>query len=197
MSGLTLLIIRHGEKPKERDGDPDYGAAINETGAPDDKSLVVRGWQRAGTWAVLFGSGAFTTDYPKPHTIYAANPDKQGAASVSWRPLQTVKPLCDRLSIAPNLTYGVGDEAALISELNGLTGTVLVGWEHKMIGGVILPGLFGGATPAHVPKKWDRLRFDVVLRLDRIQPGAAWSFRQLFPQLLAGDSAQPMGSAGD
>jgi hypothetical protein len=30
--------------------------------------------------------------------------------------------------------------------------------------------------------------FDVVLRFDREKSDGAWSFRQLFPQLLSGDS---------
>jgi hypothetical protein len=36
-------------------------------------------------------------------------------------------------------------------------------------------------------------RFDVVLRFDRAGPGAAWSFRQLFPRLLSGDSDVALG----
>jgi hypothetical protein len=44
-----------------------------------------------------------------------------------------------------------------------------------------------------MPSKWDGARFDVVLRFDRAFPGAPWSFRQLYPCLLSGDSAAPMG----
>jgi hypothetical protein len=40
--------------------------------------------------------------------------------------------------------------------------------------------------------KWDGARFDVVLRFDRSAPGAPWTFRQLFPRLMFGDSATPM-----
>src|SRR5437899_2403330 len=93
MSSLTLLIIRHGEKPPKKPQDADYGAGVDAKGAPDVKSLAVRGWQRAGAWTALFG-------------------------------------------------------------------------------------------------------FDALLRLDRAQSGAPWQFRQLLPQLLAGDSNQPLGLGG-
>jgi hypothetical protein len=43
-----------------------------------------------------------------------------------------------------------------------------------------------------MPKKWDGARFDVVLRFDRSALGAPWSFRQLFPRLLSGDSDTPL-----
>jgi hypothetical protein len=43
-----------------------------------------------------------------------------------------------------------------------------------------------------MPRKSDATRFDVVLRFDRAESGAAWSFRQLFPRLLPGDSDTPM-----
>jgi hypothetical protein len=33
-----------------------------------------------------------------------------------------------------------------------------------------------------------------VLRFDRAQSGAPWSFRQLFPRLLAGDLDVPLSS---
>ena len=70
MPALTLLIIRHAEKP----GENWPGPGLTIEGTPDDKSLVIRGWQRAGAWAALFGAGLGGTDYPAPAAIYAANP---------------------------------------------------------------------------------------------------------------------------
>jgi hypothetical protein len=195
MSSLTLLIIRHGEKPPKKPKDFDYGAGVDAKGAPDPKSLAVRGWQRAGAWTALFGSGAFGPDYPKPDVIYAANPNQQGGNddSISRRPLETIQPLADRLHLFPNVDYGVGQEQALVDELVTLTGTALIAWEHKMIGQQILPLLADGQRLANLPAKWDGDRFDVVLRFDRAQEGAAWRFQQLFPRLLVGDSDTPLG----
>ena len=52
LSDLTMLIIRHAEKPL-RDWP---GPGLTAAGDQDDKSLVIRGWQRAGAWTALFGA---------------------------------------------------------------------------------------------------------------------------------------------
>ena len=194
MPALTLMIIRHGEKP----GGAWPGPGLTIDGTPDARSLVVRGWQRAGAWAALFGAGLGGADFPPPGVIHAANPSA-GAGAVaadngpSQRPFQTVKPLADRLGLQPVMTWGLGQEADLAAEIKGLSGVVLVCWEHKRIISGILPAITGGAALPALPLKWDGPRFDVVLRFDRAAPGAAWSFRQLFPKLLSGDSVIPLG----
>ena len=73
MSALTILIIRHAEKP----GKSWPGPGLTAEGADDKKSLVVRGWQRAGSWSALFGAGLGGGDFPQPAVIYAANPTAQ------------------------------------------------------------------------------------------------------------------------
>jgi hypothetical protein len=190
MSALTILIIRHGEKPGE--GLPDPGNA--ENGDPDEHSLIIRGWQRSGAWAALFASGAFGPDYPKPDVVYAASPDKPAPedGKKSKRPWETVLPTCTRLRLEPVKTHGVGDEKALVDEVTKLTGVVLIAWEHKNIIKEIFPHLVGAQVIPHLPTKWKGTRFDVVLRFDRAQPSSQWSFRQLFPMLLSGDSAEPL-----
>src|SRR4029077_12471531 len=110
----------------------------------------------------------------------------------SKRPLETVTPLAERLGL-PVEKWVQGREAALAAEINAMpSGIVLVSWEHKLIGRALLPGLLGDAAPSGVPQKWKAWRYDVVLRLDRAGPGRPWTFRQLFPCLLSGDSNQPM-----
>jgi hypothetical protein len=69
---------------------------------------------------------------------------------------------------------------------------VLIAWEHKNIISGILPALAGKQTNLQLPTKWKSDRFDVVLRFDRAQSGAQWTFRQFFPMLLSDDSDVPL-----
>jgi len=192
MSALTILIIRHGEKPDP--ANPSLGGGLTQDGAPDDHSLVVRGWQRAGSWAARFGPGAASPDYPTPDIVYAADPNEAPDAddNISKRPYETILPLCDRLQIKPVTKFGVGDEKPMLDEVRTLTGIVLIAWEHKKIGKVILPELAHGQALPQLPHVWDGTRFDVVLRFDRAQSNAGWRFRQMFPRLLSGDTDTPM-----
>ena len=177
---LTLLIIRHAEKPDEAWPGP----GLTSEGSPDKKSLVIRGWESTGSWSALFGAGLGGVDFPQPAVIYAADP--------SQRPYETIRPLAARLGLKPITTYAVGQEPALAAELTTLSGVVLVCWEHKAIVKTLLPDLVGEQRIDGLPQKWDGTRFDVALRLDRAAPGAPWSFRQLFPRLLSGDSDAPL-----
>ena len=188
MSALTILIIRHAEK-----ADKSWpGPGLTPDGSPDKQSLVIRGWQRTGSWSALLGAGLGGDDFPQPAAIYAADPNATTGDEPSQRPFETITPLAARLSLTPVTTYAIGQELQLAAEIVGLTGVVLVCWEHKAIGGAILPAIASGQSLPGVPKKWDGTRFDVVLRFDRSIPGAPWSFRQLFPRLLSGDSDTPM-----
>jgi hypothetical protein len=56
----------------------------------------------------------------------------------------------------------------------------------------ILPALAKDQPSLQLPTKWKGDRFDVVFRFDRAQDGAQWTFRQLFPMLLSGDSDVPL-----
>jgi hypothetical protein len=189
MSAVTVLVILHAEKPDG--GWPASGLAAN--GEKDKKSLVVRGWQRAGAWATLFGAGIDTGGtYPAPARIYAADPANAEEGEPSQRPFETIKPLADRLRLTPITRWGHGEEGKIVADINGFTGVVLVCWEHKAIIANLLPALLVGQQVPGLPPKWNGQRFDVVLRLDRANPAAQWSFRQLFPQLLVGDSNSPV-----
>jgi hypothetical protein len=192
MSALTVLIIRHGEKPDRETNAPPWGVDVD--GAEHRHSLIVRGWQRAGAWAALFGSGRGGNDYPKPAIVYAAKPvgkqDQEAdddAGRAGRRPLETITPLADRLKQAANVDWTVGEEAQLVENVVKQTGIVLICWEHRRIWKAIVPILLDGQRPVGLPDKWDDARFDVVWRFDRTAPDAAWSFRLLEPALLAGD----------
>jgi hypothetical protein len=67
MSALIILIIRHAEKP----GESWPGPGLTVDGVPDGKSLVIRGWQRAGSWSALFGAGLGDLDYPAPKPVWS------------------------------------------------------------------------------------------------------------------------------
>jgi hypothetical protein len=189
MSALTLMIIRHAEKP-DRGW---QGPGLTEKGEVDGKSLVIRGLHRAGAWCALFAKNLGGPDFPEPQVIYAANPKPQPPPSdpdveVSHRPLETVKPLGRKLGLKPVTTWSVGQEQNLVREITKLSGVVLVCWEHKRIISDMLPAIVGGAHVPDIPSKWDGSRFDVMLRFERAASTAPWSFKQCFPLLLDGDS---------
>lgn len=188
MSALSVLIIRHAEKP----GEAWPGPGLTPDGVADAKSLVIRGWQRAGAWAALFGDGLGGKDFPAPAVIYAADPEATAGDEPSQRPFETITSLAARLGLTPVTKFAVGQEAQLVAEITGLSGVVLVCWEHKAIVGQVLPAIVGNHSVPGVPTKWDGARFDVVLRFDRHDSTAPWSFRELFPQLLSGDSDKPL-----
>jgi hypothetical protein len=99
---LTILIIRHAEKK----GQAWPGPGLTVEGVEDEKSLVIRGWQRAGAWAALFGTDLGGNKYPTPSVIYAANPDTSSLEEPTPRPFQTVTPLSNRLVFKGSVTYG-------------------------------------------------------------------------------------------
>lgn len=95
----------------------------------------------------------------------------------------------------PVVNHAVGDEVALTNDVQQRTGVVLISWEHRAIVDRILLALTKGQKLLNLPSKWDKTRFDVVLRFDREPPGGEWKFRQLYPQLLAGDRELPVCKA--
>ncbi|WP_315720023.1 MULTISPECIES: histidine phosphatase family protein [unclassified Bradyrhizobium] len=191
MNALTLLIIRHAEKP---DGDT-TGPGLTHTGKPDSKSLVIFGWERAGAWTALFGSGLGGTTYPTPQAIYAADPDStRDGSDPSRRPYETVLELAARLGLAkPDMSFTKGQEAALVDALLPLSGVFLVAWEHKAIISDILPRL-PVSNADQLPTHWPGKRFDVVLKFDRGADGTEFEFTELYPCLMPGDSDKPLKS---
>ncbi|CAJ0881181.1 hypothetical protein AMST5_03222 [freshwater sediment metagenome] len=189
-SALTLFVIRHAEKPD----DPALGPGLTSRGEAHKHSLVLRGWQRAGAWATLFGSECHRADYPTPDIVFAANPNARPTEDslVSRRPYETIEPLCQKIGSGPIVDFGIGDELAMLNAACEKRGVVLICWEHNRIGDAILPELARSQRIPGLPTKWDDARFDVALRFDRPRSDAPWSFRQLFPRLLAGDSNIPL-----
>jgi hypothetical protein len=142
MPALTILIIRHAEKP----GESWPGPGLTPDGAPNKRSLVVRGWQRAGSWSALFGAGLGGPDHPAPSVIYAADPTAMSGDEPSQRPFETVAPLAARLGLKPNTKFALGQEAQLANAVVDQTGVVLVSWEHKAIARALLPAIAKGQS---------------------------------------------------
>ena len=123
----TIMIIRHAEKPLEPPASPPpFG--VTPDGTPDDRSLSVRGWQRAGALASLFAPARPTPSSIKtPQFIYAVKVDgddekPRDAAgrkigTKGKRSQQTVTPIAEKLrsTATLNFTYDKGDEVAMIA----------------------------------------------------------------------------------
>ncbi len=177
------MFIRHAEKPA-----PSMGAGIDEDGKPDEESLSVRGWQRAGALTQFFRSGdAAQREKMTPGCIFAAG---SGPGSKSNRSMQTVAPLVRQLQESAHIKYSSSylkdDGEALMHEVLAETGVILIAWEHK-----ILPSLIGLLPNAPtVPSAWPEHRFDMVWIVER--EGEGWRFSQHPQLLLAGDSAEPI-----
>ncbi|MEU2868846.1 hypothetical protein ABZ769_06515 [Streptomyces olivoreticuli] len=180
----TIMIIRHGEKPKENGKKPPFG--ITEDGERSDYALLVRGWQRAGALVTLFApeGGTPRKGLRRPTAVYAAGPHP-GAKGL--RPSETVAPVAAKLGVRTNLTYRTGDEAALAKELAGRHGCTLVSWEHHAIPEIV-KGLGGEVRPSP-PSAWPDSRFDLVWVL--VRSGGGWAFTQVPQLLLDGDSSDP------
>ena len=180
----NIFVIRHAEKPSnELQG-------VNEQGTNDEKSLIPRGWQRAGALATFFGSPKGLTP---PARIYTSDPEKEKVAphdkigSNSKRPLETVTPLAAKLNVVPVVTYAKGDEAALIAEVANFNDTTLICWQHEAIPQIA--SLIMGSADG-IPTPWPSDRFDVVWSFTREDTTEPWIFSQICQQLLAGDGPQ-------
>ncbi len=185
---LTILLIRHGEKPTPGDG----ALGLSIDGRPDPRALTVRGWQRAGALAALFGAG-LSPDYPAPAAIYAPDPERSATGhGVSRRPFLTVVPLAERLGLAVETRFAQGEESGLATEVLAKTGVVLIVWEHKRLTADLLPALLPEQGRGEAPARWPSDRYDVVLDLRRENATATFAVRQRLPRLLAGDGADPM-----
>jgi hypothetical protein len=183
-----ILLIRHAEKPTEPP--LPITAGIETSGTPDDESLTVRGWQRAGALAVLFGPDG---RLGQPKRIYASAAEKfktpgGKVGSKSQRPLETVTPLAGKLGLTPIDTFTKSQEAVLAAELKTLGGTTLVCWQHEAIPANAV-ALLGKAES--VPQRWPDDRFDVIWRFVDNGSGKL-TFDQIFQDLLKGDSSTPI-----
>ncbi|MFW8643011.1 hypothetical protein ACOJBO_10685 [Rhizobium beringeri] len=179
MADRLVMIIRHAEKPVPEQPERD----VDELGQADEKSLTVRGWQRAGALAHLF------VDPPPPLqvpvAIVASAPiKKDGSGTRSLRPTQTVAPLARRLQFVPDTTFfqgarGTGGTRDYPAEPS----PVLVCWQHEAI-----PRLSAAvvASAAIAPTVWDDADYDSIWLLTFSEADLRWAFQSENQHLLAG-----------
>ncbi len=159
MALSRILIIRHGEEHAE--------AGVDERNKPDEHSLTIRGWQRAGALVRFFHPRDGRSDLT-PDTIHAS---KIASGSETKRPQQTVAPLAASLDVAVRAEHAKGDEGTLMADVLREEGTVLVAWEHSRIPDLVdaLPD-----PPAGVPGEWPKAHYDLVWAFTR--EGKGWRF---------------------
>lgn len=171
------MFIRHGEKA----GSPPP-AAVNENGAADKHSLIVRGWQRAGALVTFFAQPS-RDGVATPATIFAAATSSDATMDSedahSFRAFETVQPLQAKLGCAYRNDIPVGDETQAATEIAATQGVVLVCWEHKRI-----PKIAAAFVPD--PPQWGE-RYDQVWILDRDRNGS-YALSVLNQDLLSGDA---------
>jgi len=129
--------------------------------------------------------------------VFATKPgDDAPNEGASRRPDETALPLVARLRLKEGQfdTSIKQDQAMqLVETLQKLSGVVLVCWEHKALAKDILPLIPLKHNSPPVPTQWNDDRFDVVLRFDRAADDTKFTFRELYPRLLSGDSDKPLG----
>jgi len=179
---VTLLMIRHGEKPFNG-----Y-QGVDEQGNANPDGLIPKGWERAGALVTLFAPNNTTLNskLPSPGALVTPKYPTQ-----VHRPYLTLLPLSQRLSQTILSEYAVdADPTMIVSSLLAMEDdVVLVCWEHdhlvNIVGAIASTGLV--ANQGDIPTSWPDDRFDVIWRFDLNEQTGKWTFISLDQQLLAGD----------
>ena len=188
-----IMLIRHGEKPPKSPGKNGPWDVEENGQTGNGKSLIVPGWQRAGALNGFFAPYRSTPSNPEiatPDYIYAASPQGE-----SQRPWETVTPLAAWLSYAEgtpqfNVSYSIGGgEQELVASVLGLSGIVLICWEHDNIMPNIMKNIDGQVKISNyksIPKKFPDVFYLVwVLELD--SSGKKYKWSSVNQNLMAGD----------
>lgn len=164
-----VLIIRHAEKPPERDGSLDLAPA---------------GVARAKALPELFiPSAKRPNPFPRPDFIFATRDTRH-----SHRPVETVGPLGATLGVRIDTEFADNDVRALAHELLGHRKyegkTVLIVWHQGTI-----PDLAKALGARGAPGSWKDSVFDRVWEITYGKNGAV-SFDDRPQHLMSGDSAR-------
>lgn len=180
-----IMLLRHAEKPA-KDNAP-YG--VTRKGERSKESLEVRGWQRAGALANLFvpANGHFNhSALVTPQFLYASKPLRRKG---SRRPLETITPLAEKLSLKVNSTFQRSQLVSMVEDAFSRKGVVLICWQREYIPDIAAL-ILGGKNIA--PSEWPENRFDVIWVFDLQRSSSTYKFRQVPQELLAGDLITPI-----
>ena len=172
LRNVTVLIVRHAEKPEQSDG-------------PNSRGLTLRGEQRAEAYANYFDPLRIDGQTLQPQRLIATSDSKN-----SDRPRLTLRPLAARLQLPLEQPFADEQVDKLVDSLRrqNQAGVVLVAWHHGELGDLI--NAFGGDLKTLVGKdKWpgDVYNWLIVLRFDdrgRLMPSSSHLVQQ---HLLPGD----------
>lgn len=138
----TIVIVRHGEKPKT-----DLG------------QLSCQGLNRS-----LMLPAYFHRTFPKPNFIFAPNPGVTNAGYNYVRPLATIEPTAIALTMPVNTMIGFNDPQKLVSTLlqkKYHDQVIYVAWEHVNIMKIAHLLLQSFHSKASVPV-WSGKNFNMV-----------------------------------
>jgi hypothetical protein len=188
-----IMIIRHAEKPAKNPGKAGPFDVQENGESGKGKSLIVPGWQRAGALNAFFApykSRPANSAIATPNYIYAASPNKESA-----RPCETVTPLAAWLGYKQgspqfNTEFTIGgEEPQLVKAVLGLSGNVLICWEHDNI----MPNIVGAINAKvpitnykSIPNPWPDV-FYLVWIFDLDSKGASYTWTSVSQNLMAGD----------
>jgi hypothetical protein len=188
-----IMIIRHGEKPPKHAGKSDP-IDVQENGqSGNGNSLIVIGWQRAGALNAFFApykAKPANSEISTPDCIYAASPTNE-----SQRPWETVTPLAAWLGYKQgtaqfNTQFTIGGgEPQLVKSVLGMSGVVLICWEHDNI----MPNIVGAINSTvpitnykSIPNPWPDV-FYLVWVFDLASNGASYTWTSVNQNLMAAD----------
>lgn len=179
------MLVRHAEKP-DRDGEP-FG--VNEKGTRNKEALAVRGWQRAGALATLFAPTAGHFQHralAKPQFLFASKPLRRKG---SRRPIQTIRPLAQKLTLEINSDFQRADYESMLEDVFSCKGVVLVCWQREYIPQI---GAYILGDGSKAPADWPEDRYDMVWVFDLDRSSRRYIFKQVPQKLLNGDSRSPI-----
>jgi hypothetical protein len=188
-----IMIIRHGEKPPKHAAKTGPFDVQQNGESGDGNSLIVIGWQRAGALNAFFApynAKPANSAIARPDSIYAATPAKE-----SQRPWETVTPVAAWLGYKQgtpqfNTQFTIGGgEPAMVKSVLGLSGVVLICWEHDNI----MPNVVGAINAAvpianytSIPAAWPDV-FYLVWVFDLDSKGTSYTWTSISQNLMAGD----------
>jgi hypothetical protein len=171
----TVMFIRHAEKPEKSE------KGVTRAGEPDEHSLSVRGWTRAGALAAFFSRNLSDSPATTPGRVIATKPS---ADYKSKREHDTAVPTAHRLGLDIESVNIPGHYDHLATDIQHAGIPTLVVWHHGSIPSFV--SAFPVSNSDDVPNSWPDDRFDVIWVL--MDAGDHYLWHQMEQRLLEGDA---------